>query len=137
MIEVVINYDASSGLYKVYEPSSDTLLATTSLSESMTKLSEFLVSSGLTKEDILHCPDISYHLDSHTMLALIESNVGLLKRLNTAPSGFESSSRRFGLSNSSSGKSGWDNNSSFSNKKWKGLGDKKDSFNSSYRRFKK
>ena len=51
--------------------------------------------------DILRCHDISYHIDSYTMLSIIESNVGLLKRLNTAPTGFMNSSQKFGLGNTS------------------------------------
>ena len=46
--------------------------------------------------DILNNSDISYHLDSETMRQMIESNVNLLKRLKTAPSGFTLSSQKFG-----------------------------------------
>lgn len=101
MIEVVINFDPVTQMYKVYEPTSDTLLATASLGESFIKLSEFLQSSGMISVDLLKCQDISYHLDSYTLLAIIESNVNLLKRLNTAPSGFMNSSQRFGMGSTS------------------------------------
>lgn len=101
MIEVVINYDPGSNTYKVYESSSDTLLVTASLGESFIKLSEFLLKGGMIKSDILNTNDIVYHLDSYTFQAIIQSNVDLLKRLNTAPSGFMNSSQRFGLGSTS------------------------------------
>ena len=59
-------------------------------------------SEGFLSEDqnILNYPEISYHFDSETMQALIESNVKLLKRIQTAPSGFTISSQKFGGSTS-------------------------------------
>jgi hypothetical protein len=101
MIEVVINYDPVANMYKVYEPNTDTLFITASLGESFIKLSEFLQNSGMTNSDLLNCQDISYHIDSYTFQAIVESNVGLLKRLNTAPTGFMNSSQKFGLGSTS------------------------------------
>jgi len=99
MIEIVINYDPTSQVFKVYEPTTDTLLITASITESFVKLSEFLKQQGMIPEDILKSQDISYHIDSPTFIAMVESNVNLLKRLNTTPSGFTISSQRFGVSN--------------------------------------
>ena len=138
MIEVVINYDSEKGLYKVYEPTSDTILATSSLGESLLKLSHFLVDSGMIQTDILHSNDITYHFDSASMMALMESNVGLLKRLNDAPSGFENSSRRFGMSGGSSGGGGskqWGNKKDFGSKGWKSIGGQKSTFSTSGKKF--
>ena len=109
MIEVVINYDTEKGVYKVFEPSTNTILVTASLGESFIKLSDFLKDKGMIASDILNSDNIEYHLDSHTFLAIVESNAGLLKRLNNAPSGFMTSSQKFGLSGSNNG-----NNNSFS-----------------------
>ena len=61
MIEIVINFDQNSKMYKVYEPTSDTLLITSNLSESLIKLSEFLRNSGMIQSDILASDCISYH----------------------------------------------------------------------------
>lgn len=102
MIEIVINYDKDSKMFKIYEPTSDTLLVTSNLSESFIKLSEFLKTSGMISTDILTSDDISYHLDSATFIAMVESNVTLLKRLAQAPSVFTNSSQKFGKSLTSS-----------------------------------
>ena len=96
MIEVVINYSQEDQQYKVYEPTTDTLLVSSSLTEALINLSNFLIQSGLTQTDILSYPEISYHLDSYTLKAMVESNVNLLKRLQTAPSGFMISTQKFG-----------------------------------------
>ena len=105
MVEVVINYDQSSQSFKVYEPTTDTILVSSSLAEALANLSLFLSQSGLIQGDILNYPDISYHIDSFTLQAMVESNINLLKRLNTAPSGFMISSQRFGTSLNQSGNS--------------------------------
>ena len=96
MVEVVINYDSGKDEFKVYEPTTDTILVSKTLSEALVNLSSFLVGSKLTQADILNCSDISYHFDSETMKRMVESNVNLMKRLKTAPSGFTLSSQRFG-----------------------------------------
>lgn len=88
MVEIVINYVSEKQQFKVYEPTTDTLIVSSSLTEALVNLSNFLVQSGLIQGDILSYPDISYHLDSYTVKAMVESNVNLLKRLQTAPSGF-------------------------------------------------
>lgn len=104
MIEVVIRYDPTRQAYAVYEPTTDSLMVAANLSEALLMLNKFLLDSGMSDVDILNCPDISYHIDSQTMLSIIEGNIKLLKRLNTAPSGFQISSQRFGGGLSSSKK---------------------------------
>ena len=97
MIDVVINFDKSKGEFKLYEPTTDTLLITTSLGETFGKLDEFLKEHGLIATDILNTADINYHIDSTTFIAMVKSNADLLKRLNNSPSGFAISSNRFGI----------------------------------------
>ena len=96
MIEVVIKYDESKKEYLVYEPTTNSLMASTNLTESLVLLNKFLLDSGMSQVDLLQCPDISYHIDSYTMRAIVEGNIQLMKRLNTAPSGFMISNQRFG-----------------------------------------
>lgn len=95
MIEVVINYDRGSKMYKVYESSTKTVLISENISQALINLSEFLKSNGLETNNILDSSDIMYHLDSATMRAIVESNFNLIKRLNQAPTGFMMSDRRF------------------------------------------
>ena len=96
MIQVVINYDPGTREYKVYEPSTNTILVTTNITEALVNLSKFLLDSGMIDIDILNSDDISYHLDSATMKAIVKSNVTLLKRLNNGPSEIMKSSQKFG-----------------------------------------
>lgn len=96
MVEVVINYNKDNQNFQVYEPTTDTLLVSSNLTEALVNLSIFLNSTGLLQGDILDYPEISYHLDSYTVKSMVESNVNLIKRLQTAPSGFTISSQRFG-----------------------------------------
>lgn len=96
MIEVVINYSQEDQTFRVYEPTTDTLLISSSLTEALVNLSNFLMQEGMIQGDILNYPEISYHLDSFTVKAMVESNVNLMKRLQTAPSGFMLSSQKFG-----------------------------------------
>ena len=98
MIEVVVKYDKSRKLFMVYEPTTETLFLTASLGESFLKLSQFLREQGMIESDILQTDNISYHIDSASFIAMVESNANLLKRLNQAPSGFTISSQRFGVS---------------------------------------
>ena len=106
MIELAIEYDDKKELYKIYEPSTDTLVASANLTEALVNISKFLTDSGMIKGSILDYPEISYHIDSATMGAIIENNITLMKRLNTAPSGFTTAAQHFGgssnLSNNSS-----------------------------------
>lgn len=135
MIEVLINYLPDKECYGVYEPSTDTLMVASNLSEALVSLSTFLKDSGMIDKDILSSNDISYHLDSHSMKGIVESNVNLLKRLSNAPSGFMISSQRFGSSltstqnkkdNCGTTESGFGNNK-FGNKSF---GGKKSGFSS-------
>ena len=102
MIDVVINFDQSRGEFKLYEPTTDTLLITTSLGETFAKFDEFLKERGLIATNILSTADINYHIDSFTFIAMVKSNADLLKRLSNAPSGFMISSNRFGVSQTQS-----------------------------------
>lgn len=99
MIDIVINYDSSRKEFKLYEPTTDTLIITANLSETFIKLTEFLVQSGLIPQgtDILNTDVVTYHLDSGTLITMVQSNVNLMKRLTQqAPSIFTSSSLKFG-----------------------------------------
>ena len=98
MIEIVIKFDKAKGVFVVYEPATDTLMASTNLTEALVSLNKFLLDTGMSQVDLLHCPNISYHIDSETMNSIIEGNMQLLKRLNQAPSGFMLSNRKFGQS---------------------------------------
>ena len=134
MIDVVIGYDKEDQVYKVYESSTDTLLVTTSLGESFIKLSEFLKSKGMIPGDLLGDDNVRYHIDSATLLAMVESNANLLKRLNQAPSGFMISGQRFGQSTTSSSSS---NKGGQKKQKFGGSGGtfSKSKFNESYKKF--
>lgn len=135
MIDVVINYDKTSQEYKVYEPSTDTLLITTNLGESFSRLSEFLKSNNMISNDILTSDDITYHIDSATFFALIESNINLLKRLNSAPSGFTISTQKFGGSGQNQKKES--NKKDYKKERSNKFGGtfSKSSFNQSYKKF--
>ena len=61
MIEVVINYDPTQKIFKIYEPSTDSLMVSSNLTEALVTLNQFLLDSGLTNTDLLNSPDISYH----------------------------------------------------------------------------
>ena len=100
MIEIVITYDTDQGTYKIYEPTSETVLVSTSLTEGFLNLNEFLKTAGLIgqDQDILVAPEIMYHLDSFTLKSMIDSNVNLMKRLSAGPSEFKLSSSKFGQS---------------------------------------
>lgn len=117
MIEIVINYDKDKKMFKVYESSSDTLMITSSLSESLLNLNKFLKDSNLINKDILQDDNITYHLDSGTMVAMVESNVNLMKRLRNSPSGFMTSSQKFGSSLGNNNKNNSSNSPENSNKK--------------------
>lgn len=97
-IEIVIGFDKDKKEFRAYEPNTDTLLITTSLGETFLKLSEFLLQQNMIASDILSAQDITYHIDSPTFIAMVESNAALLKRLQTGPSGFQVSQGRFGQS---------------------------------------
>lgn len=102
-MDIVINYDTSTKEYKLYEPGTDTLIISMNLTEGLVNLNEFLISVGLVNGDILGSPDISYHLDGETFIAMIKSNVELLKKIQSGPSEFKKSAGKFGLSQASSG----------------------------------
>lgn len=98
MIEIVINFDNRVGLYKIYEPTTDTLMGSANLTEALFILNKFLTEGGMIKSDLLSSGEISYHLDSATMQEIIKGNVALLKQLKSGPSGFTRSSQKFGSS---------------------------------------
>ena len=122
MIDIVVGFDKEQGMYKIYEPTTDTMFVTTSLGDSFLRLSEFLKSRGMIPGDLLSAQDIRYHMDSSCFLAMVESNVNLLKRLNQAPSGFMISEQRM---KQQTGKK----------QKFKGKGFSKSTFNESYKKF--
>lgn len=94
MIEVVIRYNESRQEFVIYEPTSDTMMVGSNLTECLGNLSKLLMEmSGL---DLLNNLDVSYHIDSYTMKAMITSNVDLLKQLKSGPSGFTRSQQKFG-----------------------------------------
>lgn len=103
MIEVVICFDPIKEVYKIYEPSTDSLMVSANLTEALILLNKLLHEKGLSQQDLLNCDDISYHIDSRTMKSIIEGNLTLIKRLQTAPSGFMISAQRFGSSGTSQG----------------------------------
>lgn len=96
MIEIVIAYDQDKQVYKIYEPSTDSLMVSANLTEALVVLNKFLKDQGLSDKDLLECDNISYHLDSATMKSVIEGNLTLIKRLQSAPSGFMKSAQKFG-----------------------------------------
>ena len=104
MVEVLIKYIPEKSCIGVYEPTTDTLMIASNISEALVSLSSFLKDSGMIDKDILSSDNISYHLDSHTMKTIVESNVNLMKRLNNSPSGFMISSQKFGSSLTSQNK---------------------------------
>lgn len=149
MIEVLIKYLPDKDCFGVYEPTTDTLLVSSNIGESLANLSQFLKDSGMIDKDILSSDDIGYHLDSKAMRGIVENNINLMKRLSNAPSGFMISSQRFGSSlnsNSSQPKSEFKKESSDTGKFGnKSFGGKRDSgfssfsgnsnFKSSYKKF--
>lgn len=130
MIELVIQYSTEKEMYMVFEPTTDTLIVSASLTEALVNISKFLSDSGMIVGSILDYGEISYHIDSATMKAMIESNVNLMKRLNSAPSGFTIASQKFGGSSGgtrkeSNGKGFKRSSGSFS----------KSGFNETYKKF--
>jgi hypothetical protein len=86
--------------------------------------------------DLLGDDSIRYHIDSATLLAMVESNANLLKRLSQAPSGFMISSQRFGQSTISPSSSG-NRGGGQKKQKFGGSGGtfSKSKFNESYKKF--
>ena len=121
MVDIVINYSEPDKAYKVFEPTTNTLLISQTLTEALCNLSLFLQSQGLIQGDILQTDQVNYHFDSRTMRDFINSNVQLLNRLKSAPSGFTIASQRFGGSTLPSPSYKKNYNSS----KWGGEGEKK------------
>ena len=88
----------------------------------------------MISNDILTSDDITYHIDSATFFALIESNINLLKRLNSAPSGFTISTQKFGGSGQNQKKES--NKKDYRNERNRFGGTfSKSSFNQSYKKF--
>lgn len=97
-MDIVINYSEPENLYKIYEPTSSTLLMSADLTEGLLNLNKFLKSIGKIQDgsDLLKIPDIEYHIDSHTMNSIIKSNVNLIQRLRQGPSEFKIANDKFG-----------------------------------------
>lgn len=124
MIEVVINYDKKSKDFKIYESSTETLMISSNLTEGLVTLNEFLRNHYLIKDDILQEKDITYHLDGSTMIEIIQSNVNLLKQLkNLAPSSFQISTSKFGITKQAAPVPGFNpNESKLASSSGKGFG---------------
>ena len=135
MVEVVIKFDKTKNNYAVYEPTTDSLMVASNLTEALVMLNNFLQTSGMSKVDLLDCPDISYHVDSATMRAIIEGNMKLIKRLNTAPSGFMLSGQKFGSGNNNNNSNQQSNTPSKGKQKTGGGFASATGFRSSYRKF--
>lgn len=93
-MDIVVEYENKE--YKFYEPGTDTLLVSQNLSEGFSNFSKYLKSVGAIKGSILEESNIRYHLDSKTFMKIVESNVNLLKRLQTGQSEFKTSQDKFG-----------------------------------------
>ena len=78
---------------------------------------------------------VNYHIDSATFIAMVKSNADLLKRLNTAPSGFMISSNRFGITPGQNSLSESYKDKSSGKRKRKSATFSKSSFNSSNKKF--
>ena len=104
-MDIVINYDPNTKEYKIYEPTTDSMIISLNLTEGLVNLNLFLKSSNLIPEDsdILLSKDIGYHLDSETFITMVQSNVELLKKLQNGPSEFKKSAGKFGLPSASHG----------------------------------
>lgn len=96
MIDIVVNYDQTKGVFQIYESTSQTLFLSQSLGEGFSGLNEFLLSSGLITKSILEDQEVKYHFDSYTFQEIIKSNMSLLKRVSDIPSEFKNSVSKFG-----------------------------------------
>ncbi len=103
MVDIVINFDKEQNVFKAYEPSTDTLFVTSSLGDTFNKIEAHLKQYGLIAGTLLGDQNITYHLDSPTFIAMVQSNANLLKRLNNAPTGFMISQQRLGLGTTNNG----------------------------------
>lgn len=135
MIEIVIKYDPIKQMYLIYEQSTDTLMASANLSEAICILNKFLVDSGMITEDLLHSHKVSYHLDSQTMISIIEGNLNLIKQLQSGPGSFVRSSQKFGASQPSGKDTTKPNSDSSKKGKSKGGFQSATGFNGAYKKF--
>lgn len=101
IMEIVINKEEN---FKIYEPTTDTLLVSDSLTSGLVNLEAFLKSIGKLDEEstLLDVKDVSFHMDSSTLVSMIMSNVELIKKLRARGSEFKASSNKFGLPATSS-----------------------------------
>lgn len=97
-MNVVINYSTDEEVYKLYSSDLDLLLTSSDLFRLFVMFNEVLVQS--TGVELLSSPSIDYTLDSASMIQIIMSNVSLLKKIKSMPSGFQLSSDKFGGSSS-------------------------------------
>lgn len=132
-MDIVITYDPITKNFKFYEQSADVLLESSGLAEGLVNLNNYLVSSGKMSggEDLLNSYNINYHIDSVTFKKMVESNVKLVKRLQTGQSEFKKSNDKFGTSEKPGGFSGFKGDFSSSR-----FGDKNSGFRKSYKRWK-
>lgn len=96
MIDIVVKFDSTEGVFKIYESSTQTLLISQTLGEGFSNLNGFLLSGGLITKSILEDQEVIYHFDSHTFQEIIKSNMSLLRRVSDIPSEFKNSVSKFG-----------------------------------------
>lgn len=98
MIQIIINYDPTAGIYKLYNKDLDVLFTAEEMFKVLVIFNTYLMELYGENFNILKSDEIEYILDSASMKQMIISNVQLLKRLSRAPSAFQESAERFGNS---------------------------------------
>lgn len=96
---VDITRDNDLGEYNLFLRDLSVLIKSPDLFKCLVLLNEYLVNNGY--EELLKDESLMYTMDSYTMVAMISSNVNLLKRLSQAPSKFLQSQEKFGISGQS------------------------------------
>lgn len=96
---VDITRDNDLGEYNLFLRDLSVLIKSPDLFKCLVLLNEYLVNNGY--EELLKDESLMYTMDSYTMVAMISSNVNLLKRLSQAPSKFLQSQEKFGISSQS------------------------------------
>ena len=114
MIDIVVNFDQTKGVFQIYESTSKTLLLSQSLGEGFSNL------SGVLGKSLLEDKDIIYHFDSYTFKEIIKSNISLLKRVSDIPSEFKNSISKFGTSTNNDKQNFSRGSKNFQNSRMKG-----------------
>lgn len=97
-----ITRDNDLGEYNLYLRDLSVLIKSPDLFKCLVLLNEYLVDNGY--QELLKDEGLVYTLDSATMVAMISSNVQLIKRLSQLPSKFVQAQEKFGISTQSSQK---------------------------------